>query len=166
MSGTAHYDQTPCPSGKFRATIGAKRVSECTACTDKSYCETRGLAAVTSTCLDGYLCSVGSVYSTGLNKQKCEKNKYCLNGVANDCAAGTINTETGSSLATDCINCPPGKICPNHDTGIQDCPAGKYCAEGLSNLASGTVCEKGNYCPTGSQHALKCPAATYQDTLE
>jgi len=119
---TSTYESFPCPAGRYNDLTGKGKLSDCKICTAASYCELRGLAAVSGSCLDGYLCSAGSIFSTGLNYQTCPKNSYCDNGVQTSCAAGSYNAERGSWLSSDCIVCPPGKICPNLDVGIIDCP--------------------------------------------
>ena len=59
--------------------------------------------------------------------------------------------------------------CDNATTSEDDmlnnkkCPAGKYCAGGLSDVSQATDCSLGKYCPEGQ---LKVMDELYQDNLQ
>lgn len=126
QAGTGLYTQTPCPIGTFRATTSATQASDCTACTAKFYCPEPGLIAGNAfKCGAGYLCAAGSESVRG--NELCPVDHWCKDGTKTKCAAATYSTVGGIEAATECVECPPGKICGNNSVGIVDCPAGKYC---------------------------------------
>lgn len=126
---TAHFHLNPCPLGKIGAAtataFGLKAIGECTSCDAKKYCDRRGLSAPTGDCKDGYLCSAGSIYPTGLNKSECPPGNYCTAGTQTACVVGTYNTETAATSVADCLTCEHGKICTTTISSKADCPAGK-----------------------------------------
>jgi hypothetical protein len=87
-----------------------------------------------------------------------------VNKTVQICPAGTFNTIDGSSVATDCVNCPPGYFCPNvaGQGKINACPAGSYCLEGASQ---GITCPIGYYCPSGTNMPIPCPPGKYCSTI-
>lgn len=92
------------------------------------------------------------------------------------CPIGSYNPVTGgSSIALNCLNCPPGKYCGS--TGLS-APSG-LCASGYFCLASAIEisppandlisnrwgkCPIGYYCPTGTAYPFPCPIGTYSAT--
>jgi hypothetical protein len=66
-----------------------------------------------ATCLDGFLCAAGSISPSG--NEPCPKNHYCVLGTKTECPAGTYNKVTGATTADECVPCPPGFMCPDHD---------------------------------------------------
>ena len=134
-----------CPAGTFNPQTGITSRSDCTLCTDGSYCATPGLAAVTGPCDAGYFCRRGvesATPSTGKYLQGgmwrggdiCVSGEYCPEEtvVPNLCAAGTYNDVNGTSV---CSPCPSGFYCPTNTANaayeelVLACPAGYYCPE-------------------------------------
>jgi len=156
-----NYLAFPCPETTFYASTGAVKEADCTPCTEKFYCMERGLEAVSGPCADGYTCPTGSRLPR-VDANRCPKNKYCVAGTVTDCPAltytysGSGGDVLGASVVDNCMTCLPGKLCPNHDTGIQDCPAGSYCKDGVQN-----TCTTGHYCPVLSFTPLTCERGTY-----
>lgn len=115
-------------------------------------------------CADGYLCAAGSTTATGTDT--CPIDNFCLAGVQTACNAGTYSTIGGITAQTECIDCPPGKICPSNSVNIQTCPASYYCPIGTihtdttpANIV--TPCTAGHYCAEGSVVEIKCEPGTY-----
>ena len=179
---TANYKSYPCGQTTFNPNTGSQDATACGACTDKFYCMSKGQSAVTGPCADGYTCPSGSKLPA-ISANRCAKNKYCTAGTVNDCPASTFTYSgsggdvLGATAVANCMYCLPGKMCPNHDTGITDCPAGSYCLNGVS-----TVCTTGHYCAgatyapvscsrgyyagsTGASGCTQCPVATYCDSI-
>eukprot|EP01022_Parablepharisma_sp_SALTPOND_P016781 TRINITY_DN2541_c0_g1_i1.p1 TRINITY_DN2541_c0_g1~~TRINITY_DN2541_c0_g1_i1.p1 ORF type:complete len:3538 (+),score=416.51 TRINITY_DN2541_c0_g1_i1:4982-15595(+) len=152
-----NYEPFPCPAGYFNSQTGKSSINDCTKCTTNYFCLTSGLSAVTGACSSGYLCPEGSIIPNSLSNL-CPKNNYCIGGIAIACPARTYTygDVLGATNSNNCMNCIHGKLCPNHDTGIMDCPAGSYCVNGLQSS-----CPAGSYCPTGSFVGLKCHIGTY-----
>jgi hypothetical protein len=104
-------------------------------------------------CKDGYICSGGNAKKIG--SDTCPPDHYCVKGVPIECPAGTFIQIKGATSINECIECPPGKICPNHSVGMLDCPEGYYCDVGKYTstdpaVAGFKVCPAGHYCPKGS----------------
>lgn len=113
-------------------------------------------------CGPGYLCNAGSESVRG--NESCPIDNYCVDGTQTLCAAATLSTVGGIEAASECVECPPGKICENNSVGVIDCPAGKFCPGKVLNLAGVSDCTAGNYCPTGSKNMIKCPPGTFVAT--
>jgi hypothetical protein len=124
------------------------------------------MTAPSGNCELGYTCPEGSVLPA-LKTLKCPENTYCIDGVQIECPAGSYNKYTGASAETECITCPPGKICPNHFTGITDCTGGKICyANRMSNISQASECLEGFYCPTGTFIPKKCDIGYYNPSKD
>jgi len=78
-------------------------------------------------CKKGYLCAEGSKKEIG--SELCPKPFYCIDGIQNTCPAGQFIPVRGADSANECVDCPPGKICPVGGS-IVDCPAGYFCSSG------------------------------------
>jgi hypothetical protein len=105
----------------------------------------------------------------------CPIGKYCEEGYETpvQCPVGTYNPVTGgTSIATHCLNCPPGRYCA--DKGLSapsgDCAAGYFCLESAESsrpaaldLISGRwgKCTVGHYCYSATSHPYPCPAGTF-----
>ena len=117
----------------------------------------------TYACMDGYLCGEGSDTVTGTDT--CPADKYCTAGAENDCSyADAFSNVGGLADDSECVRCPPGKICPSRSVGQIDCPEGSYCPGGHSSTADADIetCDAGHYCPAGSAMQTKCEPGTYQ----
>lgn len=104
-------------------------------------------------CKDGYICPGGNAKKIG--SDTCPPDFYCQKGIPIKCPAGTFIQIKGATSINECIDCPPGKICPNHSIGMLDCPEGYYCDVGRyfnsDPVASAfKKCPTGHYCPKGS----------------
>lgn len=81
------------------------------------------------------------------------------------CPTGYYTYKTTASSLTECILCPPGKVCSctlssgycTGDAIVVDCTEGYLCSAGTGALASTPNCPTGYYCPTGTIAALPCP---------
>jgi hypothetical protein len=155
-----------CPAGTYNAFAGQQ---SCTPCPANYYCPVNSTNAKDFPCPVGHYCPAGTVYPT---EHPCEK--------------GTYNKVTGKGRKSDCTPCDPGKYCAtsglSKPTG--QCTEGWYCIRGAwadqpadfgtpncdnstvnisSNCycptnATGGQCQKGQYCPMGSNEALSCTA--------
>jgi len=157
---TAISTAFPCPMGYINPDYGKSLDTDCVPCPLNSYCLATGLGAATGTCYPGYVCPAGTIIPNKITNL-CPKNYYCTDGIATECPAKTYTygTTVGAAVVDDCMACPYGKLCPNHDTGITDCPQGNTCQNGVQ-----TICPAGSYCPTASFVPIKCSPGTYADT--
>lgn len=167
------YSPQPCVEGTFSASTGLGAAAECTACPETFRCTLRGLndRSKLETCVDGYLCKEGTAYATEV---ECAINNFCIAGVTYECPPGTYSEVTGLASDTECVECPPGFVCPQFQSSRYKCPAGQYCLGKVSAVADASgacpnerscpiKCPIGKYCPEGSFTPLSCPAGTYQD---
>eukprot|EP01022_Parablepharisma_sp_SALTPOND_P009167 TRINITY_DN1381_c0_g1_i1.p1 TRINITY_DN1381_c0_g1~~TRINITY_DN1381_c0_g1_i1.p1 ORF type:complete len:3672 (+),score=433.12 TRINITY_DN1381_c0_g1_i1:8055-19070(+) len=158
---TADYLSFPCPEGKYNPDTGKTSEADCILCTEKFYCPKKAQFEVTDKCENGYTCPAGSKV-LALAANLCPKNSYCIEGTIYSCPAstytysGSAGDVLGATEEANCMKCLPGKLCPNHDTGIQNCPAGKYCVDGVDN-----TCTTKHYCPANSFVPLSCARGTY-----
>ncbi|CAK9096936.1 Putative uncharacterized protein MYH16 (Myosin heavy chain 16 pseudogene) (myosin heavy polypeptide 5) [Durusdinium trenchii] len=136
-TGTSNPYAYPCPAGTFTDADDTIREEDCTPC-----------AA-------GTACHVGTGGVSGLQPVSCAAGHYC---------------PQGTRYATE-FSCPRGTFTEATDlTGPEECtpcPAGRYCAGGLSYIGSSSdtdgLCAKGHYCPAQSWRARQndCPAGTF-----
>lgn len=105
----------------------------------------------------------------------CPVGNYCV--VASEtpvqCPVGTYNPVTGgTSIATHCLNCPPGKYCQTKGLSAPtgDCAAGYFCKESAETARPSALdavsgrwgkCTIGHYCPIGTAYPYPCPAGTF-----
>lgn len=161
-AGTGNYQLAPCPLGRFAAGTGNRKSEDCTICTEKFYCPEQGMqAGNTFKCGDGYMCDAGSESITG--SRICKQDHFCKEGVETKCDPGTLSLVSGISAKEECVECAPGKICPDNSVGIIDCTAGRYCPGKHDSLTHADIkdCTAGHYCPTGSKTELKCLPGTF-----
>ena len=113
-------------------------------------------------CKDGFLCDAGSQTEEG--SQPCPIDSFCTAGAATTCPAGTYSLVTGLVSTDECIECAPGKYCPDNSNGITDCPTGYYCPGNLISVPTGTdnQCTAGHYCPGGTAVEILCEPGYYQ----
>lgn len=84
----------------------------------------------------------------------CLAGHYCLNATVtpSPCGKGFF-TKPGQSV---CKKCLPGRYCDSETTtetemnATMQCPKGKYCKGGLSNVTEATPCSTAHYCPQGN----------------
>lgn len=89
------------------------------------------------------------------------------------CPIGTYNPVLGgSSIALNCLDCPPGKYCGAQGLSAPSglCAAGYFCLKSAIEVmppALDTVssrwgkCPIGFYCPQGTAYPFRCPIGTY-----
>ena len=132
-------------------------------------------------CPEGYYCDStlqnDTFCSHGVqNPQACPQGYYCLNGTSlaqeYGCPVGTFNDRLYLKTAAECTNCIAGQFCGSEglESPTGPCLAGFYCTSGASistprDGVTGDVCERGGYCPTGSNTTTLCPPGTY-NTVE
>lgn len=170
---------TPCPAGTYRATTLGEKVAHCTACDAGSYCEKQGLIAVTGTCNVGFYCSSGAISnqptldtSTAVEADQrfgpCWTGHFCeaMTTAPTPCLAGTYNDALMGKSVADCKVCLPGTYCAGTGNKAPDgnCDVGHFCLGGNIINTPATQCAVGEYCPSGSSMATKCPAGSYQPT--
>ncbi|OAF70026.1 hypothetical protein A3Q56_02216, partial [Intoshia linei] len=166
-----------CPKGSYMKVTGAKSLSECTACTPGSYCETVGLSVVTGSCIAGYYCKLGATTKTpidGVTGNKCTIGSYCPteSNTPIECMDGSYAPSIGLTI---CTTCPLGKSCTKK-ISADDCKAGHYCPigtgyntepcpsgtfssiKGQGKSADCTQCTAGSYCEENGLTAVsgKC----------
>jgi hypothetical protein len=155
---------------------GVELYPGCIPCPPTQYCPEMGMGSSSIDwslykCKNGYLCNGGN--SKRIGDSFCPPDHYCIEGVATKCPSGKFITVKGAASIDECIDCPPGKVCPNGSVGMLDCPEGWYCPEGgFYDITPGTTggmfteCPIGHYCPKGSFQPLQCKPGTYQDTKQ
>ncbi|PHJ19753.1 gcc2 and gcc3 domain-containing protein [Cystoisospora suis] len=116
-------------------------------------------------CPRGYHCTPG-----GRKKywdSACPAGKYCPDLGTLDqvtCEEGTYSTREARVSSSECLPCPPGRLCKNPESlpsGGAECPAGFYCKLGVWGDVSahrGARCPRGFYCPAGVGEPVPCPA--------
>ena len=166
---TGTYMMFPCERGFYGNGPSKEANADCTACTVHKFCLVRARSSVSGDCLAGYECPLDLVLGTdvpALTINECPKDFYCPTGVAKvECAADkhTFKSTTGASELADCLDCPPGKECTDHNTTTTDCTPGKYC-EGHDNGA--VACDPGTFCVGGNREMRECPPGTYSESSQ
>ena len=110
------------------------------------------------------------------NFTPCPTGYYCLAGQKDPtiCPQGTYNPTTHATVATHCLECPPGKWCGSEGLAAPsgDCDAGYFCSRRVIEKAPAeqdtaeTVprwgpCPLGHYCPAATAYPYKCPIGKY-----
>ena len=161
-AGTASAHAFPCLPGSHGAGPGLQSREACTSCPAGQHCDRPGALAPTGACLDGFTCATGSIAATGTGP--CPADSHCTGGAQTPCPAGTYTGGPGAASAAECIDCPPGHVCPDHARGLLACPAGRYCVGGAISVEDSDpavrMCTEGHYCLEGSALPLRCPPGT------
>lgn len=149
-----------CPAGTFSISKKLSQSSECTSCTQGSYCELTGLTSVTAQCSEGYYCPPGQSVAAPAS-YICPPGHYCPTGSIQPtpCPAGNYTYINGSST---CTACPQGKWCDVGTVTPAPCPTNFYCPLGVN---SPITCPNGTYGNTtglsDSKECVLCPASKY-----
>jgi hypothetical protein len=119
--------------------------TECVSCSAGQYA-----AAGSSACTE---CPQGTYYGAStVAPNKCTK-----------CLAGTYNSQTGKTGASDCAQCTVGKFAEAAGAILcTECQAGKYAA-GLAATEC-LVCDEGKFSGAGASACTTCAAGTYQSS--
>ena len=141
----------------------------CISCPAGSACSTYRDTGVTEPCAKGHYCPEGTKLPT---ENRCTSGQYCesddlsadTDGVL--CPIGTYYNQNGGEDESVCQPCPGGWICSESGLTFPDiqCPAGKYCGEGLINVNAALDCPINYFCTLGSSTPKPCGPGTYQDT--
>ena len=119
-----------CPFNTYQDDIGATREQDCHNCPDNSN------AAIASDSPDKCMCNMGYSGVAGQTCTVCARGKYSdsqteNNAACKPCGNGKITTNTGTTAASGCVTCEPGKYAsPNQDECIS-CPSNTYCENGI-----------------------------------
>ena len=151
--------EVPCPTGRFRSSVGGVNLESCELCTGGWACETTGLTAPSSMCESGYVCPIGSTSAVAIIAAAGE---FAPAGSASaeQCLPGTFSDVPGLGA---CLPCPAGFVCPLAGTTVlTSCGEGFYCNEGSSvqepcpagQLSTGTG-------QIGSEACVDCPAGRF-----
>ncbi|PFH31737.1 GCC2 and GCC3 domain-containing protein [Besnoitia besnoiti] len=145
-----------CPKGFF-CPEGAAEAQPCPAGT---YADVAGSPAC-QPCPSGFLCSAESAdFST-----PCPEGHYCprQSTDALECPAGTVGPGTKAPNSSACLQCPPGAYCetPGRATPTAVCPAGAFCAGGVTSAGEAVECPAGAYCPQGTAVPIACPRGQF-----
>ena len=148
---TGWSESFPCPVGTYGPTVtngspGLISSEDCQPCPATRFCPRKGMKyselydgtgnLLTNDdyiCKDGFVCDAGSSEEEGTSV--CPEDSYCQAGEILKCPMGTYSLITGLVDKAECIECAPGKVCPNHPdvtglenrVGIEDCVGGYYC---------------------------------------
>ena len=145
-SGT--YDPWACPAGTFADQPGMIDMSDCSPCTEGSYCSEQNKPEVTDMCEAGCYCEGvtpgdfrGSYYKC---QEPCTQGHFCVSG------------------SSEPEKCPKGSYQPqDHQATCLVCPPGFYCSQ--EGLEVPKLCDAGKYCPAGTEEefGFSCPSGTY-----
>ena len=127
-------------------------------------------------CSAGYFCSAGSTSIRPLSSLFfggiCPVGYFCPTSTSTPtkCAAGSYSDASGYQAQTECHPCSNGYSCPTAGGGYTamlttPCPAGRWCAAGIAIGTSGTVCDAGYECPTGSVMQVPCKPGKYNANI-
>ena len=143
----------------------------CISCPASSACSTYRDDAITESCAVGHYCPEGTKLPT---ENKCGPGQYCEGTDLTDdtdgilCLKGTYYNQYGGEDVSVCQPCPGGWICSEDGLILPNiqCPAGKYCGEGLDNPDESLLpdCPINYFCTIGSSTPKPCGPGTYQDT--
>ena len=166
-----------CPSGTYSPLKNLESVDECFDCDPGQYC-TGGKSAPDGACLAGYVCPKKSPVGFGVASYSFASNAHglCPTGHSCDagssaptpCSIGTYNDAYGQST---CKACTAGKYCDELGlvTPVKDCAAGHICTSGAKHARpltiateGGRLCNKGNYCPSGTTTEKPCSPGRYE----
>ncbi|XP_033971267.1 zonadhesin-like [Trematomus bernacchii] len=142
----------PCPIGRYSNTTRNRYLSDCLTCPPGFLCVTRGLSFPSHICPAGYYCP-GKVNSSQQAAIPCSPGNMCPPGSGRQvpCLPGTYQDLPGQA---ECFQCPAGFYCVGSvDSGTVH----------VSGTHSPTLCQKGHYCPPGTQSgvAFPCPAGAF-----
>ena len=139
-------EEVPCPVGTFNPTFRSNDSLSCQPCPAGYYCDTEGIAELSSkSCPDGFYCpgSSGSIpgdINWSYNPIPCPEGYY-----GKEIRPGTV----GLKAVEECTLCPAGYFCPNRAMNSTEqknfkCESGAFCQEGS---ARNYTCPAGYYCP-------------------
>ena len=157
---TGTYEMYPCERGRYGDGPSKESSTDCTPCTIHKFCLVRAKSSVSGDCLAGYQCPQQSDVPA-LSINECDKDYYCPAGVPKvQCASDkhTFKSTTGADQLSDCLDCPPGMECANHNTTTTTCTPGKYC-QGHDHGA--VACPPGTFCVGANREMRECPPGTY-----
>eukprot|EP00767_Chilomastix_cuspidata_P000870 gnl/Chilomastix_cuspidata/1248.p1 GENE.gnl/Chilomastix_cuspidata/1248~~gnl/Chilomastix_cuspidata/1248.p1 ORF type:complete len:6697 (-),score=752.02 gnl/Chilomastix_cuspidata/1248:22-17397(-) len=175
--GAGATEAVPCIKGTFSNLQGLKTLNECTLCPGGYYCPSTALTDyLPYECLQGYYCTIGCANKRCTEGHQlvgavCPLGNYCPTGSADPikCPAGTYRPNIGGTSISSCYDCPAGKYCLEGVSEYDDdCAAGYYCSGGSStstptDAVMGNICPSGHYCEKGSTEPTACPKGYYQD---
>ena len=162
-----------CPIGTSHATAGESAddsTNACIPCPGGKSCPDHGMDAPIDGCQVGYTCKIGTYSSkpaiTSSEAKKthgpCPMGQWCPVNVEDgtDCEEGTYNTDTVSTVVTDCRNCWNGYYCTTAKRStIPDtkCDAGYKCVNtDKATTGQFATCGEGHYCPSGTMKQIPC----------
>ena len=152
-----------CPKGRLGRELGLTQESECTNCSEGSYCSQPGLMVADGYCTSGYQCSEGSTSGTPASSD-CSAGGYCEPGFPGkrDCPPGSYNPDTGAKDSSWCRPCTAGKFCKGDEANISanECEAGYYCPVG-SYWGKQNIADPGTYTTAGQSTELLCQAPKF-----
>jgi hypothetical protein len=150
--GSSDYILNPCPIGTFSNRSGLSNISQCVPCLPGHFCAAAGLSYPSGLCAGGFYCSIGaSSASPNPDSQ-----------VGGSCTQG-FHCPIGSPAP---VACTSGTSCNGYrlvaPSGV--CQAGFFCQAGFSDIATGTRCPAGYYCPEATTLPLPCLSGTFSNT--
>ncbi|EDV28435.1 uncharacterized protein TRIADDRAFT_51343 [Trichoplax adhaerens] len=155
-NGTINQYENPCPLGTYNDQNGKSVITDCLQCPPGKYCGSTGLSTWSGICAAGWYCELSAITNmTTTRGGQCQAGYYC---------------PAGSSAPIACLS---GMYCPTNglDSPYAQCQAGFYCINASTTAAptdgiTGNRCPTGHYCPKGSSWPIKCPASSYNPTVE
>lgn len=106
-AGTPSPTKFPCPPGTFTTSSDLYDASQCTVCTERSYC-LGGEAQPSGNCPPGYYCPNGTKFAEQF-----------------PCKNGTYNPAYSKSKQGECLDCTQGHFCEKGSVHPEHCPIGR-----------------------------------------
>ena len=153
---------TGCPIGTFSNQTGLTNDSECSACTEGSFCAGVGLTTPTGQCDAKFYCPSGQREATPID-YVCPRGHFCVKGSAipAPCSPGSYSPSEGASR---CVSCPASYYCDPHESSSNTsiCIARSDDTFGVYVPA---LCPPGYYCPNGTEYGQQypCPNGTFSN---
>lgn len=148
-----HARVKPCPKGKFRDEVGARKEADCGVCPAGFYCPEDATVHPLQ-CLYGHFCGD-------------DPNKESAPPQPRPCPAGTYGPQRRLRERGQCLDCPAGLFCSGGKRKPDGpCAAGYFCTSGAKAAKPVTekwfgICPTGHYCGIGSRVPHACPPGKF-----
>jgi len=164
--GTVYPSDTPCPPGKYTDSLSASMLTDCMACPKGYTCGfgTGGLANPPVPCKAGQWCAAG--VSAGTNCPAGTYSNATTNTLASDCLPCTAGWSCAPGATTPTTLCPRGRYCPRGTSQGSEplCPLGSYGPSmGNARVEQCDPCPAGSWCAAGVSSPTSCLAGRYSN---
>jgi len=164
--GTVYPSDTPCPPGKYTDSLTASMPTDCMACPKGYTCGfgTGGLANPPVPCKAGQWCPSG--VSAGTNCPAGTYSNATTNTLASDCLPCPAGSSCAAGATTPTTLCPRGRYCPRGTSQGSEplCPLGSYGPSmGNARVELCDPCPAGSWCAAGVSSPTSCLAGRYSN---